>query len=425
VAAIILGLKCPVDYLPAPFAIIQGLPRLFAFALLLLPACGLAAGEREKARLESMREQRAALEQQLKQTQATRAAAADQLRDTEKAIATSARKLRAIADDQAAAHAELAGHERELKRLEAQAAARQTQLSSLLRYQFRPREADAFATLLAGGDPNATARDRHFLTLLSRAQADLIAGLRHDAAETRRLAGIVQQRGEKLAELARQAEAERANLRERQQERQAVLAKISGQIKAQRREIQTLKQNEQRLGNLIAALAKKAAEARKKKPAPSGKAPRASQPPPAQTAKADPVGAVGDFARLRGRLIQPVRGTVTGRFGMRRADGQSIWKGLFIRAADGTDVRAVAAGTVVFADWLRGYGNLLIIDHDDDFLSVYGNNQTLLADVGQRVDAGKPVATVGASGGQEESGLYFELRHRGQAFDPGKWLGAP
>ncbi len=407
-------------------AIAPGLPRLFAFALLLLPACGLAAGEREKARLESVREQRAALEQRLKETQATRAAAADRLRDTEKAIATSARKLRAIADDQAAAHAELAGHERELKRLEARTAARQAQLASLLRYQFRPREAeaDALATLLAGGDPNATARDRHFLTLLSRAQADLIAGLRHDAAETRRLAGIVQQRGEKLAELAQQAEAERANLRQRQQERQAVLAKISGQIEAQRREIQTLRQDEQRLGNLIAALAKKAAEARKKKPAPSGKAPRASQPPPAQTVGADPVGAAGDFARLRGRLIQPVRGTVTGRFGMRRADGQSIWKGLFIRAADGADVRAVAAGTVVFADWLRGYGNLLIIDHDDDFLSVYGNNQTLLADVGQKVGAGEPVATVGASGGQEDSGLYFELRHRGQAFDPGKWLGA-
>lgn len=400
------------------------MPRLFAFALLLLPACGLAAGEREKARLESVRGQRAALEQQLKETEATRAAAANQLRAAEQAIATSARKLRAIADDQAEARAELSGHERDLKRLEAQVAARQQQLARLLRYQFRPREADALAILLAGGDPNVRARDRHFLALLSRAQADLIAGLRQDAAETRRLSGVVQQRGEKLAELARQAEAERAILSQRQQERQAVLAKISGQIKAQRREIQTLRQNEQRLGNLIAQLAKKAAEARKKQPAPSGKAPRPGRPPPAQTAKADPVGASGDFARLRGRLIMPVRGTVTGRFGARRDDGQSIWKGLFIRAADGADVRAVAAGTVVFADWLRGYGNLLIIDHDDDFLSVYGNNQTLLADVGQKVGAGKPVATVGASGGQEESGLYFELRHRGQAFDPGKWLGA-
>lgn len=398
--------------------------RFFALALLLLPACVLAVGEREKAHLESVREQRAALERRLKEAEVSRSAAADQLRDTEKAISVTARKLRALGEDLAAARSELATHERELKRLETQTAARQAQLARLLRYQFRPQEADALSILLAGGDPNATARDRYFLALLSHAKADLIADLRHDAAETKRLAGVVQQRGEKLAKLARHEEAERANLRQRQQERQAVLTKISGQIKVQRKEIETLKQNEQRLGNLIAALAKRAAQTRSTRPAKPEKPPPAGLPPPTQTVKADPTGASGDFARLRGRLIQPVKGTVSGRFGTRRDDGQSIWKGLFIRAADGADVRAVAAGVVVFADWLRGYGNLLIIDHDDDFLSVYGNNQTLLADVGQKVGAGKAVATVGASGGQAESGLYFELRHRGQAFDPGKWLGA-
>ncbi len=400
--------------------------RFFALALLLLPALVLAAGEREKARLESVREQRAALERQLKEKEATRSATADQLRDTEKAIAVTARKLRSLEEEQAAARTELAGHERELKRLESQTAERQAQLARLLRYQFRPQEADALSVLLAGGDPNATGRDRYFLTLLSRAKADLIADLRHDAAENKRLAGIVQQRGEKLADLAQREEAERATLRQRQQERQSMLAKVSGQIKAQRRKIETLKQDEQRLGSLIAMLARKAAQARSAARAPRPAKPgRDVAPPPAQTARAEPTGVSGDFARQRGRLILPVRGSITGRFGARREDGQSIWKGLFFRAAEGGDVRAVAAGVVVFADWLRGYGNLLIIDHDDDFLSVYGNNQTLLADVGQKVSAGKAIATVGASGGQEESGLYFELRHRGQAFDPGKWLGAP
>lgn len=386
----------------------------------------LAAGEREKARLESVREQRAVLERQLKEKEAVRAATADQLRDTEKAIAVTARKLRTLEEDGAAARTELSGHERDLKRLESQTAARQAQLARLLRYQFRPQEADALAVLLAGGDPNATARDRYFLTLLSHAKADLIADLRHDVTETRRLAGIVQQRGEKLAELAQREETERSTLRQHQQERQSMLAKVSGEVKAQRRKIETLKQDEQRLGNLIAALARKVAQARSSTRAPRPVKPeRGVAPPPAQTAHAEPTGVSGDFARQRGRLILPVRGAITGRFGARREDGQSIWKGLFIRAAEGADVRAVAAGVVVFADWLRGYGNLLIIDHNDEFLSVYGNNQTLLADVGQKVTAGKAVATVGASGGQEESGLYFELRHRGQAFDPGKWLGAP
>ena len=135
--------------------------------------------------------------------------------------------------------------------------------------------------------------------------------------------------------------------------------------------------------------------------------------------------ASGAFARLRGKLLRPATGVIAGRFGARRDDSQTTWKGMFIRAAEGADVRAVAAGEVVFADWLRGYGNLLIIDHNDDFLSVYGNNQALLADIGQKVGAGATVATVGTSGGQPESGLYFELRHQGRAFDPAKWLSSP
>lgn len=394
---------------------------VIALALSCLPGLAPAAGERETARLETLREQRTLLERQLQAAETSRAAMADQLRDTEKAISAAGRKLRALGEERAAARAELAAQEQRLQQLERQAAIRQNQLARLLRYQFRPPTADALSVLLAGGDPNVAARDRYFLALLSRAKADLIAALRQDAAETRRLTGVVRQRGENLAELAQREEGERAALRQRQQERQTVLDKISSQIKAQQREIQTLKQNEQRLGSLIASLAKKASHARPTQP---GNASRADKPPPAQTVKAEPDIAGGAFARLRGRLSPPVRGSITGRFGARREDGQSIWKGLFIRAAEGADVRAVAAGVVVFADWLRGYGNLLIVDHDDDFLSVYGNNQTLLADVGQKVGAGTTVATVGASGGQSESGLYFELRHRGQAFDPGRWLGS-
>ncbi|MDP1653920.1 MAG: peptidoglycan DD-metalloendopeptidase family protein [Rhodocyclaceae bacterium] len=405
--------------------------RFLAFVLLFLPGLALAAGEHEKARLESVREQRTALERQLKEAETSRAATADQLRDTEKAVSAAGRKLRVLGEERAAARAELAEHEHKLKQLERQTANRQNQLARLLRYQFRPQEADALSVLLAGGDPNAAARDRYFLALLSRAKADLIADLRQDAAETQRLTGVMRERGEKLAELAQREEGERTALRQRQQERQAVLGKISGQIKAQRREIETLKQNEQRLGNLIASLAKKSARAKplaKAPPAQGGApspAPTAGAVPPAPRMAVEPTSVSGAFSRLRGKLTLPVRGVVAGRFGARRADGQSVWKGLFIRAAEGADVRAVGGGVVVFADWLRGYGNLLIIDHDDDFLSVYGNNQTLLADVGQKVGAGVTVATVGASGGQPESGLYFELRHRGQAFDPGRWLGSP
>lgn len=405
--------------------------RFLALLLICLPAVSLAAGEREKARLESLREQRATLESQLKQSESSRAETADRLRDTEKAISAVGKKLHALTEERSAARVELAERERELKQMERQTAQRQVQLARLLRHQFRPGGADALAELLSGNDPNVTARDRHFMTLLSRAQADLIATLRRDVAETRRLAEGVETRGKQLAELARREEGERAVLRERQQERQTVLAKLSGQIKAQRREIDTLKQDEQRLGNLITALAKRAVKSKPlalPKPPASPQSGKPREPAASSVVSVEPTNASGAFAKLRGKLPRPAAGAtgaISGRFGARRDDGQTTWKGLFIRAAEGSEVRAVAAGVVVFADWLRGYGNLLIIDHDDGFLSIYGNNQSLLADVGQKVGAGRTVATVGASGGQPESGLYFELRHQGRAFDPLKWLSAP
>jgi septal ring factor EnvC (AmiA/AmiB activator) len=95
---------------------------------------------------------------------------------------------------------------------------------------------------------------------------------------------------------------------------------------------------------------------------------------------------------------------------------------LFIRAAEGDAVHSIANGRVVFADWMRGFGNLLIVDHGEAYLSIYANNESLLRQTGDQVAAGDTIATVGASGGREESGLYFELRHLGQAVDPLRWV---
>jgi len=128
------------------------------------------------------------------------------------------------------------------------------------------------------------------------------------------------------------------------------------------------------------------------------------------------------FARLKGRLDAPLKGETIGRFGEARADGGAIWKGVFIRADEGDEVRAVAPGEVVFADWLRGFGNLVIIDHGDGYMTIYGNNDILVAALGQKVLGGQAIASVGVDGGTRESGLYFEIRHRGEPVDPMKWV---
>ncbi|MDN2717367.1 peptidoglycan DD-metalloendopeptidase family protein [Janthinobacterium sp. SUN120] len=134
-----------------------------------------------------------------------------------------------------------------------------------------------------------------------------------------------------------------------------------------------------------------------------------------------PAAPVGAFASMKGQLRAPVAGKIAARFGSKRGDGPS-WKGVFIRTGEGSEIHAIAGGRVVFSDWLRGFGNLIIVDHGGQYMSIYGNNQSLLKRVGDAVKGGEAIASAGNSGGNEESGLYFELRHQGRAFDPATWV---
>ncbi|MEW7849512.1 peptidoglycan DD-metalloendopeptidase family protein [Massilia aurea] len=144
-------------------------------------------------------------------------------------------------------------------------------------------------------------------------------------------------------------------------------------------------------------------------------------PAPAPEVLLGPAAPAGSFTSLKGRMGSPINGSVVARFGTRRGDGPN-WKGTFFKAPEGTEVRAVAPGRVVHADWMRGFGNLIIIDHGGEYLSIYGYNQALLKRPGDSVRAGEAIASAGNTGGNEESGLYFELRRNGKAFDPAGWV---
>ena len=145
--------------------------------------------------------------------------------------------------------------------------------------------------------------------------------------------------------------------------------------------------------------------------------------PPARAADIAlaPAAPEGAFASLKGKLRAPVSGKLAAKFGSKR-DGGPSWKGIFIKAPEGSDVKTVAAGRVVFAAWMRGFGNLIIVDHGSEYLSIYGNNQSLLKRVGDAVRGGDSIASAGNTGGGEDSGLYFELRHQGAAFNPATWV---
>ncbi len=336
-----------------------------------------------------------------------RTEASDGLRASEQGVSEANRALHNIGVQQRSAQAALVRVGEQTRVLETNIGSQQSKLGRLLAMRYASGEQNYLKLLLSGKDPNQTARDLHYYSYISRAQADFIRALRNNLAG---LAQLGREASEKNAELAELKSRQRDSLKELQAqkaERSKVLAKLASQIRSQHREIKSLQRDEARLSRLVEELARvitpKAAGKRNEKLPEAGRD-------------------AGVFAALKGKLRLPTRGELINRFGTPRSDSGLSWKGLFIRSSSGQEVRAVATGQVVFAEWMRGFGNLMIIDHGQSYLTIYGNNEALLKQVGDTVNAGDAVATVGNSGGNSDSGLYFEIRHQGKAFDPLRWV---
>ena len=373
-----------------------------------------------------LQQQLVQLRQQVARAEASRAEAADALRESEAAISDANRRLRELAAERRQVQQQidmLASRSRAVgaRRLEEEKA-----LGFVLRSQYVLARQTPLQRLLEGAGPGELQRELIYLDHLARDRARTLGELRSRGEELAELKAQSEVKQLELAALAEDEERSRGELIRQQAARSRTLDRIARQLAGQQRSLQTLQRDEQRLASLIGEIERLLAEQARRQPREPARARR-----PAKGAAAPPtvdVPADSDFAQLRGKLVLPVHGEVVARFGSPRPTEAQVdaptWKGVLIRAAPGAEVHAVAAGRVVFADWLRGFGNLLVIDHGDGFLSVYGNNESLLADVGARVGAGDPVATVGSSGGVAEAGLYFELRFKGRPIDPLRWAQA-
>jgi septal ring factor EnvC (AmiA/AmiB activator) len=383
---------------------------LFLLLLLASPAAEPAtAGAKEKEKeLRELRGRIEALQKRLAAAEESKSEAADALQESERAISEANRALRELGSEARQHQKRLAELNAESRQREKALKAQQAMLADLIYRHYLGGQAEPLRLLLNREDPGQISRRLHYFGYISRARAELIAELRAGLAQLRELAREAEQQAAELSAVTAEQRAQRARLEREKRARNQVLAKISRDIERQRREIGTLKRNETRLARLVASLAKLMARS---KPAPRLRGERAP-PVPLDSA----------FGRLKGRLSPPVRGELANRFGSPRSDGGVLWKGLFIAARAGEEVRAVADGRVVFADWLRGFGNLLIIDHGDAFMSLYGNNEALFKRVGDIIHGGEAVAAVGNSGGNSDSGLYFELRHQGKPLDPLDWV---
>lgn len=401
------------------------------FAAKAKPASAPVAAEvaEKQSDLKDLRGQIESLRKEMSAAEGTRADVADQLKDAERDISITQRDLHQLAGQRSTLQSTLKDLGAQSHDLESRLNGQQSQLEKLIYRQYLQGNPDSLRLLLNGEDPNQLARDLRYLTAIGLARSQLLQEIEATLQRKQALATDTQERAEQLAAVETKQKEQHGKLLAQREQRKATLEKISAKIAAQRREIGSLQRDEKRLSVLVQRLARIIAA----KPAQRREAPRKATP---QRTDSEPAGKPaaeitnertpeatpsGNFARLKGSLRLPAKGAITNRFGAVRQEG-STWKGLFIRAGSGSDVKAVAGGRVVFADWMRGFGNLLIVDHGDSYLTIYGNNDSLLKQVGDAVLGGDTVASVGNSGGNPESGLYFELRHQGQPLDPLKWV---
>lgn len=415
--------------------------------------------EAERAELQ---QKLSALKRDITKTEAAKDHAADALAHSEAAISEANRALHELADDQREVETRLARLSDEYTRLNRAVEEQKKRLAKLLRSQHVAGNEDRIKLLLSGDNPNRINRELQYMGYVSQAQARLIESLRANLAAVEANKSATQEAKDELDEIAQEQREQKAQLEKEKSRHATLVSQLSSRLAAQRKQAGNIERDDQRLAGLVDRLAKLIEEQRQaeaaarekrrqeqlarakarenaaaaapkvssvKTPGPNPDAIDNDEPPQKLLGRNELVpdanvqdgGLGGSFAALRGQLRLPVRGDLLARYGSKRGDGPN-WKGLFIRAPEGTEVHAVAGGQVVFAEWLRGFGNLLIIDHGNQYMTIYGNNQAVLKRVGDMVRMGDVIASAGNSGGNEQSGLYFEMRHQGRAFDPLDWV---
>lgn len=261
-----------------------------------------------------------------------------------------------------------------------------------------------FKILLNQEDVANIDRNLAYLDYINKARLASIEKVRNDLSELGELQARIVVERDKLKHLRTEQSAQEERLTEAKKRYGKMIAGLDSQISSQSKRLDDLKANASKLQDLISRLQRESEEVKRRRP-----------PPPDKSYSTPPLAKGGS-------LPWPVSGKLLARFGEQRELGNLKWQGVLIGADGGAEVRAISAGQVVFADWLRGYGQLIIVDHGGGLMSLYGYNRTLDRGVGTWVKQGDAIARVGNSGGAEQTALYLEVRKNGRPLDPFNWL---
>ena len=320
-----------------------------------------------------------------------------QLRDAELSIQDARRQLEGLRAQRIASEARLRDLERERERRESELAAERGALAGQLRAAYVNGRHEQLRLLLNQEDPAAVGRMLAWYGYFGRARAGRIESISDQLEHLALVRERIVAEGDRLKGLEARREQELESLRGAQERRTRAVASIEQQIKSQGGQLKRLESQARGLEKLIADLRKALAN-----------------PPVAKQAPFEP---------LKGRLPWPVQqGKVLARFGQPRAGGSLRWQGMLIGTDRGARVRAPYAGRVAYADWLPGMGLMIVLDHGGGYLSLYGHNDELFRKVGEPVAAGDVIGSVGDSGGNDQSALYFEVRRGREPVNPEIWL---
>ncbi|MFI8394738.1 murein hydrolase activator EnvC [Pseudomonas sp. NPDC078863] len=422
---------------------------LIALALtcLLQPAF---ADERAQTQqqLDATRQDIAELKKLLGKLQEEKSGVQKELKGTETEMGKLQKQVDALQKELQKSESELQRLDAEKKKLQSARTEQQRLIAIQARAAYQNGRQEYLKLLLNQQNPEKFARTLTYYDYLSQARLEQLKNFNETL---RQLANVEKDIGLQQAQLLVQKsdlDKQREALEKVRKERQQVLAKLNDDVKARDQKLAAREQDQADLSKVLKTIeetlarqAREAEEARQKALIAQQEAEKKrlreaqadTSDAPRKPARSSPGALVsssgetfgGPFAATRGKLPWPVDGRLLARFGESRGDdARTKWDGVMISASAGSQVHAVHGGRVVFADWLRGAGLLVILDHGNGFLSLYGHNQTLLKSAGDVVKAGESISTVGNSGGQDTPALYFAIRQQGHPSDPAQWCRA-
>ncbi len=382
-----------------PTIFLSKMLRLVFILSVLIPLSATAGTEDNKQRLEQLHDQMQHIQAGLNKKQKRRSEAQQELKSTEKEIGRQNRELSKL-------DREITTQRQRIRVAKIQQGLNRNSLESQrkfmekqIRLAYSIGRQERVKLLLNQQDPEMVGRLMVYHDYFNRRRAEQLNLIQTTLEKLQQAEREMLVEERKMQQLQGKKQHEKTALERNRKERKVLIASLNQDITSDGERLKELKRDEQRLQRLLAQIQRKAKANKQGQYLPKG----------------------SPFRTLKGKMRWPAEGRLKAHFGSAKS-GDMKWDGVFISAPEGREVKAVYDGKVVFADWLRGFGLMLILDHGDGYMTLYGHNQSLTKDEGDLVRADEVVATLGSSGGKEEPGVYFAMRYKGEPVNPEKWF---